>query len=199
MREGIMFTSKKNMKAREVESIHDALLRTLASQDTWFDGTQKSIDARRRDLTRATSLVRSAMASGESLGKEALFLDRELAKTSAMETRILADAAFPRKDIDRHRDVSGLSVAGRRFVAMHADSFLADNFHEDDLEEVAQRAEDYADVGTIQLPATEAKKATDAFVAEVLRRKREQLSSKKVATALKSVDIDSVPDDILFR
>lgn len=194
-----MFAQKKNMKAREVESLHDALLRTLASQDTWFDGTQASIDTRKRDLTRAALLVRRAMSSGESLGKEALFIDRELTLASSMESRILADAAYPAKDISRHRDVSDVSREGRKFIAMHTDSFLADNFDETDLEEVATRAEDYAEIGTIQQPSTEAAVTIEAFVSEVLRRKREQLASRPKAQKKASVNVDTVPDDILFR
>jgi hypothetical protein len=191
-----MFAAKKNMQAQEVRSTHDALIRTLAAQDTWFDGTLASIANRRSELQRAANLVRRAISSGEHMAEAALFLDRETKKLEAMESRIITEASFPASERQTDMDISELCVAGRRFISTHIDSFLADNINESDPDEIADRAENYAEIGTIQLPSTEAKKTVEAFISEVLRK----VSSRKERTVAReaSVDIESLPDDILF-
>ena len=191
-----MFTAKKNMRAREVQSTHEALLQTLASQDTWFDGGMASIEKRRNDLQRAANLVRRASEAGENIHREALYLDREFRKLEAMESRIVTESAFPTIARNRSVDEKALCVAGRKFISTHLDSFLADNINESDPEEIAQRAENYAEIGTIQLPTMEAKKTVEAFVDAALRR----VESRKVEESPREVtsNVDDLPDSILF-
>ena len=191
-----MFTAKKNMRAREVQSTHDALLQALASQDTWFDGGMESIDKRRSDLQRAANLVRRAGESGENISHEALFLAREARKLEAMESRIITETTFPSVERPKVAQEEDLCVAGRKFISMHLDSFLADNIRESDPEEIAERAENYAEIGTIQLPSVEAEKTVDAFVCAVLRK----VSSRKGEPEVREVsaNVESLPDDILF-
>lgn len=197
-----MFTSKQAMTAREVGSAHAQLTALLETRDSWYDGTVASVDRRLAALENARPIVRRVASVDPAMLAQAEKIDRERADLLDLKNHLLSAGALQqRRTLPRISSVGPLSHESRRFIAMELPHFLADNVDaHDDLDEMDERAENHAQMKTLQLPVTPT--AGKAMVAHfrlavnwhLRNRKPEQPRVARVVEA----GVDDLPDDILF-
>lgn len=187
----LVFTSKHAGKTREVNSAHAQLLAHMEG-DRWYDGTVASIDARLTSVTRTLAAVDKVAAEGGDLLKEAEDLRAERVRLSEMRYELLNPLA--NKSLPSKRASGPLSDWGKRFIATEVRQFLLANGDAiDNAEELDVRANDHAEIKTMQLPVLEAQNVVAHFRQAVAR----QVKPKREAARQPEVDL-SFPADALF-
>lgn len=191
-----MFTSKQAITAREVGSAHAQLAALLKARDHWYDGTVASVDGRLSAITRALPTVERVALNDNALMAEVEKLRSEARKLRAFRQDLLHTPATPR-NLPKVSAAGPLSQRGRRFIATEINQFLADNADVlDNPEELDARAQDHAEIATVQLPVTEARSVVAHFRLAV-NWNTQNHRKRHVAAAPPKADLD-FPDDALF-
>jgi hypothetical protein len=189
-----VFTSKQTMLAREVSSAHAQLDRLLASRDSWYDGTIASIDRRLAAVTNALPLVARAADHDEEMFIECERLRHERLALQELRVAALQDSTMRRK-LPRKADVGDLTVEARRFIATELRHFLADNADViDNPDELDERAQNYAELATVQMPVTSARSVIGHFRMAVNWASKPKPKPQPVREA----SVDHFPDEMLF-
>jgi len=190
-----VFTSRQEVTAREVGSAHAQLVALLAARDQWYDGTIASVDNRMSALARALPLVRRVSMQDHEMLAEAEKLRVEHSTLMAFKREML-NPSPPTRNFPRKSSVGNLTPWGRRFIATEMRQFLADNVDAvGDPDELDTRAQDHAEIATMQLPVTEARSVVAHFRMAVNWNVRN--TSRPVPRQAAVVNTD-FPDDALF-
>lgn len=189
----LVFTPKHAGKTREVGSAHAKLLAHLAG-DRWYDGTVASVDARLASCRQTLAAVNKVVAeAGADLLKEAEELRVEHDRLSSFRHDLLNPLAG--KELPPRKANGPLSDWGKRFVATELRPFLQANEDAiDDGEELDIRANDHAEIKTMQLPVLEARNV----VAHFRKAVAQEVQPKRVAAREHIANVGNIPDDALF-
>lgn len=197
-----MFSSQREVTARAIESAHAQLLALLADRDQWYDGSVHSVDRRLAAVSRALVGLRQLATSDSAMLAEATKLEDEYRQLSALRREKL-DGETPRT-LPKISSFGPLGVRGRRLIATEVPQFLADNADAvDDVNEMDARAQDHAEIVTMQMPVTEARSVVAYFRTAVNWQLRDRQSAVRTAarrqhTASLAFDTTSVPDSAMF-
>lgn len=194
-----MFFSEREATARQVGSTHAQLLALLAERDQWYDGSVDSIDQRLAAISRALAHVRHVATSDPAMLAEATKLEDEYRRLSALRRERLTYDGTSRV-LPKVSTAAPLSARGRRLIAVEIRQFLAANADAvSDPEEMDVRAQDHAEIVTMQMPVTEARSVVDHFRLAVNWHLRNQPSSPlEPRTATRKFVANTVPDAALF-
>lgn len=195
-----MFTSKQEMTARETGAAHSALTRLLAARDEWYDGTVASVDGRLAALHNALPVVNRVAATDTAMLVQSQKIQAEIASLSDFKRTMLAPST-PRRTLPRVSSVGPLSARGREFISRNLRTFLAENsdaLHDKD--ELDTRAENFAELKTLQLPVTESSRIVAHFRLAVdwNARNAQKAAPTSVAASTRTGSVAHVPDDALF-
>lgn len=195
-----MFTTKQAMTTREVSAAHAALTHLLATRDDWFDGTPASVDRRIATLNNALPAVKRVATVDASMMEQAERLAIEISALHDMKHDLLTSERLPRRTLPRVSRVGKLSRQGREFIMAELGPFLAENVDVlDDRDELDTRAENHAEIKTIQMPVTEAKSITAHFrLAVDWNARNAHRTASRTPREQKVASVSEIPDDALF-
>lgn len=182
------------MTAREVRSAHSQLDTLLAARDSWFDGTIESVDRRLNHVSQAIPVVARAAQHNEEMMVECERLREERRALLTFRAEQL-QGTVERRALPRKSHVGPMSREARRFIATELRHFLADNEDAiDDPDELDERAQNYAELATVQMPLTTARNVVDHF-----RLAANWSSKPKQAPApVRQASVAHLPDEMLF-
>lgn len=190
-----MFTSKQEMTAREIGAAHSALSHLLAARDDWFDGTIASVDRRLHALRTALPSVKRVAMQDARMLEQTRIVSNEIEQLQVFKRDLLSRG--PVRTLPKVSSVGRLSPRGRAFISRHLREFIADNLDAlDDSEELDQRAENFAEIKTMQLPVTEARSVVAHFRLAVDWNARNAHRPRPLVERTSSVS--DVPDSALF-
>lgn len=195
-----MFSPKREVTAREIESAHAQLLALLAERDQWYDGSVHSVDRRLASVARTLTSVRHIAATDSAMLAEAVKLEDEYRRLSALRREALDGG---QRTLPKSSSNGPLSARGRRLIATEVPQFLADNADAvDDVNEMDARAQDHAEIVTMQMPVTEARSVVAHFRIAVNWQLRNQQSRRvalrRTANTALAFDAAAVPDAAMF-
>ena len=197
-----MFDSKRAMTAREVGSAHGKLLALMEQRDSWYDGTVASVDNRTSAVRNTIASVDRVAATDHEMLAEASRLRNEERSLSALRTQLL-NPGTPDRAMPKTSSVAPLTARGRKFIAGELRGFMADNADAaTDVNEMDVRAEDHAELQTMQLPMSEAASVVAHFRLAVnwtvRDNNRRNSQDKKDRPTARTASADTFPDDMLF-
>lgn len=197
-----MFTSKQAMTAREVGSAHAKLTELLRHRDDWYDGTVASVDARLSAVDNALPLVKRAAASDDDMLLQAESLKAERRNLIALRNDLLEGGFVGARSIPRISQAGPPSRTARHFVATRLRHFLAENSDAlGDPDEMDERAENFAEINTLQLPVVDSNSVVSHFRIAVnwaVRNHIAETRKRQVRESHRTAAVDEYPDEMLF-
>lgn len=196
-----MFTQHAAMSAREINSAHAKLTALLAARDHWYDGTVASIDSRIRAIDNALPFVSRVSGRDADMLAQTEALRDERRQLGALRREVLTSVNVSRQ-IPRTANLGKLDDLGRRFVATEVREFMADNADAvEDLDELDERAENHAEIKTMQLPVTHTEAANIVAhfrVAVNWNARNTPRPERRARRTASAADLRAVPDSALF-
>jgi len=165
-----MFSPRSHLVEQRAESLSQKVAALNDAAETWFDGTEASITARRRFLE-------AILHQAKQLGT-----DQAICLAAELETELIQMANFAKiatigaglEEVPERTAATGpLSARGREFVATRVSAFVTDNADAvSNGDELDLRAVRYAERHVSGLPVEEAEPIVACFrekVAEAVR------------------------------
>ena len=195
-----MFTAKQNTSSREIGAAHSALTQLLATRDDWFDGTPASVDRRIAAVTNALPLVQRVANTDLAMLEQSERLRIQLSALHDMKRDLLTSERLPHRTLPKVSAIGKLTQRGREFIASELEPFLAENVDVlDDRDELDTRAENHAEIKTLQMPVTEAKAVVAHFrLAVDWSARNAHRQAARTQPAQRVASLDDVPDEALF-
>lgn len=198
-----MFTSKQAMTAREVGSAHAKLTELLRHRDDWYDGTVASVDARLAAIDNALPFLARVASTDDDMLLQSESLKAERRNLIGLRKDLLEGGFTGVRSIPRMSQAGPPSRTARHFVATRLRRFLAENADAlGDPDEMDERAENYAEINTLQLPVVDSNSVVSHFRIAVNWEVRNHLAEyrKREARASRNrvASVDDYPDEMLF-